>query len=261
MNSDQITVTTATSRESAALTPILRQISVPRDGVLVVHSAFSRLSRQGFRAEATIESLLNYLADGTLIMPTMTWRSVTVANPNWDERETPSHTGVLGEIFRTTQDSERSIHPTHSVAAVGKSARELLATHHLDETPVSPRSPYGLMRDRDAFILMIGVGLESCTAIHLCEEEIAPEIYLRPSSDAETYQCRDRHGRIHSVRTRRHWRLDRDFPKFGALLTAKGLLQAGDINGCPYQIVSLKHLLHEVTTALLGDKGAILRSD
>lgn len=253
--------TTATSRENAALTPILTQIGVPRDGVVVVHSAISRLSKQGFRAEAMIELLLNYLADGTLIMPTMTWRSVTVANPRWDELETPSHTGVLSEIFRTTQASDRSIHPTHSVAAVGEAAHELLATHHLDETPVSPRSPYGLMRDYDAYILMIGVGLESCTAIHLPEEEIAPEIYLRPSIDAETYLCRDRHGGTHSVRTRRHWRLDRDFPKFGSPLAIKGLLQAGDINGCPYQIVSLKHLLHEVSTALLGDKRATLRSD
>ena len=181
--------------ESDALVPILEGAQVPHDGVLVVHSAIAALSRQGFRAEAMIEVLLDYLGAGTLVMPTMTWRTVTPASPYWDELVTPSHTGVLTEVFRASYATHRSIHPTHSVAARGTLASQLVARHHLDDTPVSANSPYGLMDGYSAYVLMLGVGLETCTAIHLPEETVAPDLYLRPREQAELYQCRDRLGR------------------------------------------------------------------
>ncbi len=103
-------------RESDAFSPILRRFGVPRDGVLIVHSGIAQLSRQGFTAEGIIESLLDHAANGNVFMPTMTWRTVSPANPEWDEIRTPSHTGVLSEIFRARYAVARSIHPTHSVA-------------------------------------------------------------------------------------------------------------------------------------------------
>jgi aminoglycoside 3-N-acetyltransferase len=249
------------TREHDALIPILERMQIPHDGVLVVHSAIATLSRNGFRAEAMIEALLGYMSEGTVVMPTMTWRSVTPAHPVWDELATPSHTGVLTEVFRTCYATARSIHPTHSVAAYGPQAHRLLARHHLDDTPVSANSPYGLMRDSAAYVLLLGVGLESCTAIHLLEELIAPNVYIRPASQAELYECRDRNGVAHQVRTRRHWRLDRDFPKFGHPLQQRGLMQSGDLAGCPYAIVVLNDLLDEVFAALSADPRGTLRSE
>jgi aminoglycoside 3-N-acetyltransferase len=206
------------SREADAITPILLRAGISRASNLVVHSAFGALSRQGLQAERFIEGLLDAIPNGTLIMPTMTWRTVTTERRDWDELATASHTGVLTEVFRTRYAQARSIHPTHSVAAFGLQATHLTSRHHLDEKPVSANSPYGLMRDQNAFILLLGVGLEACTAIHLPEEDVAPEFYLRPPDETKTYPCRDRYGVVHDVRARRHQRLDRDFPKFSLLL-------------------------------------------
>jgi aminoglycoside 3-N-acetyltransferase len=228
---------------------------VPRDGVLVVHSAIAALSRRGFRAESMIEALMGYMDAGTVVMPTMTWRTVTPERPDWDELSTPSHTGVLTEIFRTRYATARSIHPTHSAAAHGPLAQRLLSRHHIDDTPVSANSPYGLMREEPAYVLMLGVGLETCTAIHLPEELIAPDVYVRPAEQAELYRCRDRYGVLHQVRTRRHWRLDRDFPQFASALRA----QAGDVDGCGYMIVALQNLLEVVTDALHADTKGTLK--
>ena len=247
------------TREHDALVPLLERMRVPRDGVLVVHSAIATLSRRGFRAEAMIEVFLDHLSDGTLVMPTMTWRSVTREHPHWDEVETRSETGIMSEIFRTRYALCRSIHPTHSVAAFGACAQSLVERHHLDDTPVSSNSPYGLMRPDKSYVMMIGVGLETCTAIHLPEETIAPDVYLRPFDPAELYQCRARDGRIHEVRTRRHWRLERDFPQFAPPLSAKGQLLEGDIEGCRYTLVGLQDLLSEISTALRIDKSATLK--
>ena len=248
----------ATSREAAALVPVLERFGVPRDGVLVVHSAIAPLSRRGFRAEAIIEALIEYMRDGNLFMPTMTWRTVTPEQPHWDELETPSHTGVLTEIFRTRYASGRSIHPTHSVAGLGPAAPLLLSRHHIDNTPVSANSPYGLMRDYEAYVLMIGVGLETATAIHLPEETVNVDLYVRPAETARLYRCRDRHGTVHHVWARRHWRLDRDFNQFGPPLMAQRQLDSGMIENCPYMIVSQRNLLRCVFAALIDNPRATL---
>ena len=252
-------MTAARTKEAAALLPILERFAVPRNATLVVHSAIAPLSRQGFRAEAMIETLLEYLSAGNLFMPTMTWRTVTLDNPHWDEMATTSHTGVLTEIFRTRYAVARSIHPTHSAAGWGPAAPLLLSRHHVDSTPVSGNSPYGLMRDYDAYVLMLGVGLECCTAIHLPEETVNVDLYVRPPEQAELYHCRDRHGVVHEVRTRRHPRLDRDFPQFAAPLAKRGLLESGDIAGCPYTIVTLADLLRHIFAALIENPRATLR--
>ena len=226
-----------------------------------MHSAIGKLSRQGFRAEAMIEAVLEHMRGGTVVMPTMTWRTVSTVQPHWDEIETASETGVLSEIFRKSYASHRSIHPTHSVAAVGAAADVLTGRHHQDPTPVSENSPHGLMRSYDSYIAMLGVGLEACTAIHLPEELVAPDLYLRPLDPAEVYYCRDRNGRVHHVRTRRHWRLDRDFPKFGPGLQERGLMQAGAVGDCAYSVVALHDLLNAVNAALSADPRGTLRDD
>ena len=143
----------------------------------------------------------------------------------------------------------RSIHPTHSVAGRGPNAAILLSRHHLDVKPVSADSPYGLLRDYETYILLLGVALESCTAIHLPEETINPDLYLLPT--VESYPCRDRHGTVHEVRTLRHRRLPRNFPRFGPPLEARKLLARGVLGDCPYMVVSMRHLLVSVVLVLL----------
>lgn len=247
------------SQESNAILPILERFGVPPNGVLVVHSAIGILSRQGFRAEAMIEAFLGHLDRGNLFMPTMTWRTVLPDKPNWDEMETPSHTGVLSEIFRARYSTHRSIHPTHSVAGHGPAAATLLSRHQIDDTPVSQNSPYGLMRDYDAYVLTIGCGLETVTAIHLPEETIAVDLYVRKPETAAVYPCRDRHGTVHPVTTRRHYSLNRDFPKFSAPLERDGTLITGDILDSPYTLVSLRALLRHIFAAMIDNPRATLK--
>lgn len=247
------------TREAATLRPILEDFGVPRDGSLIVHSAIGKLSRRGFRAETICETLLDHLADGNLFMPTMTWRTVTPQNPHWDEITTPSHTGILTEVFRTRYAIARSIHPTHSVAGWGPAASIVLSRHHVDATPVSANSPYGLLRDYDTYVLMVGVGLECCTAIHLPEEIVNVDLYVRPPDQAELYKCCDRNGIVHPVRLRRHPRLDRDFPQFSRPLSEQGLLETGNIEGCPFTIVTLRDLLRHVFAALIENPRATLK--
>lgn len=244
------------STEARAVAEILGPFA--RSDVLLVHSAFAGLSRAGFQAEAFCEALIEAMPDGTLLMPTMTWRTVTPASPVFDELATPSHTGVLTEVFRTRYSTHRSLHPTHSVAGFGPLAAYLLGSHHLGETPCPGASPYGLMRDFSASILLIGVGFESCTAIHHAEETIAPDFYIRPPDEAEAYELRGRDGTIHDVRTRRHRRLPRDFPQFEPVLHTRGALRAGTVEGVAWRLFTLRDLYRIVLEALARRMDATL---
>jgi len=247
------------SREAGAVAAMLDRAGMPSDAVLVVHSAFRNLGRKDYRVESFIEALLERLGPrATLLMPAMSWRIVTPSNPVFDELGTPSHVGVVPETFRLKYASARSVHPTHSVAGLGPAVGTLLGRHHVDDTPVSANSPYGLMRDYDAFVLLLGVGFERITAIHHAEEVIAPDIYLHPRHEAETYECRDRHGKSVTVKLRRHYRLNRDFPQFEPRLREKGRLTAGDVSGTSWMVMSVRDLLREVFAALVDRPDAII---
>jgi aminoglycoside 3-N-acetyltransferase len=247
------------SKESIAVRSILQHAPIERDGVLVVHSAFRNLGHQGYRVENLIEALIDGLGpQGTLVMPAMSWRIVTPANPRFDELTTESHVGIIAETFRRSYATRRSIHPTHSASGIGPAVPTLLSRHHADDTPVSANSPYGLMRDYDAWVLCLGVNFERITAIHHAEEVIAPDLYLHPPHEAETYECRDRHGKSVTVKLRRHYRLNRDFPKFQVSLAEKGQLRSGEISGTPWLLVSLRDLLREIFARLIERPDSIV---
>lgn len=242
------------ARPDGAIAQALRKLAVPRDGLLLVHSAFRALGRHGHDAAAAVDAIAEHMAPGTLLMPTMSWRSVTKASPRFDELATPSITGVLTEIFRTRFATARSLHPTHSVAGLGRHAAAALATHHLDETPCSARSPYGPLVAHDGWIVLLGIGMECCTLIHHVEELIAPEIYLRP--EVERYTCVDRHGRETQVKTRRHVSVPRDFWQFQDQLAAGNLLRICTLDGVVCRAFRARDLVALVTTALRAQPDA-----
>lgn len=243
-------------QEIAAVREILDGSGLASDGMLIVHGAFRGLSHMGFRAEAFIEALLAAIPQGTLLMPVMTWRAVTIDAPFFDEMDTRSETGILSEVFRTEYATARSIHPTHSAAARGPLAEFMVAGHQYGQTPCPPNSPFGRLSGKDAHILMIGVGLETCTAFHCWEEQVAPDYYIRPLSEAVIYDCRDRHGAVHKVRARRHKRLNRDFPKFGPILDRQGKWRTGEIGQTSWQYCRSRDLQNVVLDALAADPTA-----
>lgn len=201
----------------------LGQLGVEPGCDLLFHSSFRPLSAAGFGPASFLEAVLGYLNTGTLALPAMSWREVSLANPQFDELTTKSNTGILSEIFRSDFADRRSLHPTHSVAAVGPHADLLLGEHHVSVTPCGALSPWGKLAGVGASVLLIGVDMDSCTLVHHLEETFAPDRYLR--DEIENYDCRDRHGQVFPVRTRRHRKLHRNFWKFRAMIAAQGLLR------------------------------------
>jgi aminoglycoside 3-N-acetyltransferase len=173
----------------------LHALGVRADGVLLVHSSLSALGYVEGGPETVIQGLLAALGpDGTLLMPALTYEHVTPENPVFDLCHTPSNVGAIPEHFRLRPGTRRSLHPTHSVCAVGPRAVELLDEHVLDDTPCGPHSPFRKLRDVGGQLLMLGCGLHPNTSLHAIEELVQPPYLF---GDPLTYTLIDAEGRRH----------------------------------------------------------------
>ncbi len=139
-------------------------------GTLLVHSSIKSIGEVQGQADTVLLALETYMHDGLLVLPTHTWSTVDANQPIYSVRDTPSCIGLLPEIFRHRPGVSRSTHPTHSVAAIGKDAREFIAGDENKSTPCARDSVWGRLLDRNATIMFIGVDLTKDTFIHGIEE-------------------------------------------------------------------------------------------
>ncbi len=146
----------------------------------MVHSSFKSLGMRD--PEEIIAALLSALGEqGTLLMPALTYRQEP---PHiHDALRTPSCVGYLSEYFRTREGTLRSLHPTHSVCAVGSQAEAVLADHWRDTTPCGANSPFNRIMELGGKILMIGCGLRPSTTMHAVEEYALPPYLFGPERE------------------------------------------------------------------------------
>jgi aminoglycoside 3-N-acetyltransferase len=140
----------------------------------------------------------------------------------FDPARTPSHgMGQLAEYVRRQPDARRSTHPLTSFAAVGLTAAGLVARHDLG-CHLGEDSPLGALYRAGASVLLLGVGYDVCTALHLAEYRLP---WPPPPQD---YRCYiDRAGQ-REQKEFRSVRLDAsDFVEIGADLEARTAIASG----------------------------------
>ena len=80
----------------------LQALGIQKGGVVLVHSSLRSLGPLAGGAESVVQAFLEVLgADGTLLMPALSYEHVTTENPLFDVKQTPSNVGALAEYFRT----------------------------------------------------------------------------------------------------------------------------------------------------------------
>ncbi len=82
----------------------------------------------------------------------------------------------------------RSAHPLASWVAVGENARELTEQHDF----AAPLAPLERLTDLDGHVLLAGVDLHSCTALHLAEQRVGRKPFVRWVQDALGHTARVR---------------------------------------------------------------------
>jgi len=143
----------------------LQELGVERGAVFVVHTAFSKVGPVEGGPAGLIAALLELLGpDGTLVMPSM---SSDDDNP-FEPKTTPcSDMGIVAETFWRSPGVLRSNSP-HAFAAIGQKAEQITLPHPID-VPHGLDSPVGRAYELDAQVLLLGVGHDANTTIHLAE--------------------------------------------------------------------------------------------
>ena len=159
----------------ARLRQQLHDLGVSPGGILLVHSAFSRVRPVEGGPEGLIAALQSALGpDGTLVMPSMSDDD----DQPFDPATTPCRgLGVVPDTFWRLPGVLRSSNP-HAFAAQGPAAAAITAPHPLD-FPHGPDSPVGRVHDLGGLILLLGVGHDANTTVHLAEA-LAGVRYRRP---------------------------------------------------------------------------------
>jgi len=166
----------------------------------LVHSSLRSLGWVCGAATAVVQALSDAVGPaGTIVVPAQTagnrepatwldppprqwWPQIRDHLPAFDAAISPSQgMGLIAELVRTWPGSSRSNHPQNSFAAVGALAAEVTAVHRL-ESKLGEHSPVAALEAADAKILLLGVGYEACTAIHLAE-------YRVPDPPRRTLHC------------------------------------------------------------------------
>lgn len=155
---------------------------------IMVHTSLKSLGFVCGGAQIVIEALLESVGkEGTVMMPTQSWKNLDPeTGVHWEEPEewwqtireewpayrkeiTPTNTmGAVAEMFRSWPGALRSDHPARSVAAWGKQADYLTAGHDLSDI-FGDSSPVGKLYELDGYVLLIGVGFDKNTSLHLAD--------------------------------------------------------------------------------------------
>lgn len=155
---------------------------------LLVHSSLSALGWVSGGPPAVVLALQAALGPhGTLMMPTHSgdlsdpadwinppvpeawWQIIRDTMPAYDPDLTPTRQmGAIVECFRGQPGVRRSGHPSSSFAARGPLAAELVGEHALDLS-MGDRSPLGALYRLDGWVLLLGVGHNNNTSLHLAE--------------------------------------------------------------------------------------------
>ena len=156
--------------------------------VLLVHSSLRAMGWVCGGAVAVIIALQEVLGTtGTLVMPTHStdltepsqwknppvpkswWPVIRATMPAYQPDLTPTRSmGIIPETFRKQKGALRSAHPHHSFRAYGDQAFYITNNHAL-EFGLGEGSPLARIYDLGGFVLLLGVGHDSNTSMHLAE--------------------------------------------------------------------------------------------
>ncbi len=180
----------------------LERFGIDRRGTLLVHSSMKSIGEVEGGADTVLDALSEYMKEGLLVLPAHTWSYIKAHNPKFYVEDSPSCVGILPELFRKRPGVVRSLHPTHSVAALGKDAVEFTTGDEKFDTPCARGSSWGKLLDRKAQIMLIGVDFRRNTFIHGIEEWV--DIPGRISDEHEQLYTVLKDGTEISVPSRRH---------------------------------------------------------
>jgi len=241
----------------ATLAADLRALGLAAGDVVLVHASTRRVGFVAGGPQAIVEALLAVVGGtGTIVVPAHTpdntdpagWRNPPVpeswwpvireGNPGFDRQRSPSHwMGVLAETVRTWPGARRSGHPHHSFAALGAQAAQITDDHRLDDG-FGEHSPLGAVYRLGGRVLLLGVGHDTNTSLHLAE-------WRQPNAPRGHQGGAVRHGdgTVEWLTWTDVLDFDNDFPQLGGDFEATGGARLGPVGSATARLMDQRTLV------------------
>ena len=205
----------AASRKTLSLTRLvadLDRLPVRPGAVILVHSSLKALGYVEGGAEAVVQALIELFVrrrGGTVMLPTFSidgsMHRTLISSRQFDLQETPTNLGKIPEAFRRHPEARRSLHPTHSLAAIGEAAAMLVEDHHLAGSSFGKGSPMAKLLDADGYLLGLGTDLGRVTFYHALEEiEDSFPVNVFTSDSPIDVTCLGEDSRVHRLSIKAH---------------------------------------------------------
>jgi aminoglycoside 3-N-acetyltransferase len=238
----------------------LRKLGLYTGCNVLVHSSLSSFGHVEGGADAVIDALLEVVGEsGTVIVPTLTGSERLNADnpPIFDPINSACWTGRIPETLRQRFNAIRSLHPTHSVAAIGAHAVTLTQDHIDSATPCDALSPYGKLPTLpDSFILLIGVSHHSNTTFHHVEEVAGVDYHIQPGFAKATILAGGReitrHIMLHAYGSLRNFNI------METLYLERGIQQNGMIGNATLCLINARKMVDLTIQCLRADKRILL---
>ena len=188
--------------DKATIVNGLRAMGIVPGDVVMLHSSLKSLGYVEGGAQTVLEAVYEAVSPGgTLVVPTYYLPGGTIYNTCkmegyvFDPRQHGSNLGALPDTFLKMPGIKRSIHPTHSVSALGPQAEYVVSAHHLAPSIFGPGSPWERCLQLNAKVLGLGISMGPVTFYHLLEDMLLDKFPL-PVRLPETFMlpCRDWDG-------------------------------------------------------------------
>jgi aminoglycoside 3-N-acetyltransferase len=220
----------------------LMKLGLKERDTVGVHSSLSSFGLVDGGADAVIDALLETVGEqGNVVMSTHSANlsedkktpEMIAMGVSWlfkilpyDPKETPVRTGMIPETFRKRKGVIRGSHPSNSVAALGPNAGDLSEGWHR-------------LLELDGYILLIGVGLYRCTAMHLAEKRVRfPEHILKKITPPKWFVEEYPEG---------EWEWDvgpyPDFAKLTQPCFERGIMKTAKVGEATLKLVKLRKLI------------------
>lgn len=148
----------------------IKQSGLKPTDTVHIHSSMKAVGETDDGVDTVLDAFIKYFDEGLLTFPSHTWATINKNNLLFDPLVEKPCVGIISSFFLKRPGVVRSLHPTHSVAAIGKSAENFIAGDEESSTPCSRKGCYGKLYDNNSKIVFLGCSLKSNTIIHGAEE-------------------------------------------------------------------------------------------
>ena len=186
---------------------LVKQLQIKRGDHLFIHASLDMIHTDLNPLDILRVILDTVGEEGSVSVPTFTKylsKDWMLMKKEFNIRRTPSGMGIFSEMVRRDKNAVRSLHPTKSVATIGKIAHSILDEHHLDIYQFGKKSPFYKLLAYDVKIIGLGVSMP-LSMVHVVED-VYPNEHPIEVNEKEIFQknCIDKDKNSVLVKTLVH---------------------------------------------------------